>query len=197
MRVQKIQGLWFPAEDKHFCQHNCASYQNEIYQEALQHVRHKRVAVDIGAHVGIWATRFAMDFDLTYAFEPQRDNYQCLAHNVMGLPVFSMNIALGSDERRAELNNPAPYNSGAWELASSDDGSVPVRPLDSFGLLPDLIKIDTQGYEGEIIDGARETIFRAKPVLVVENNGNAKEWLGWFSGLTTVEIGNDIVAWWS
>jgi len=40
------------------------------------------------------------------------------------------------------------------------------RPLDSFRLSPDLIKIDVQGYELEVLKGGVETLAKAQAVVV-------------------------------
>jgi hypothetical protein len=42
-----------------------------------------------------------------------------------------------------------------------------VRTLDSFGFVPDLIKIDVEGYEHRVLEGATEMLQRA-PVILFE-----------------------------
>ena len=42
--------------------------------------------------------------------------------------------------------------------------------LDRFNLSPALIKLDVEGHEVPALRGARETILRSKPILVVEVN---------------------------
>jgi hypothetical protein len=44
---------------------------------------------------------------------------------------------------------------------------VPVRTLDSFGFVPDLIKIDVEGHEHRVLEGATEMLQRA-PVILFE-----------------------------
>lgn len=56
-----------------------------------------------------------------------------------------------------------------------DHISVPVRALDAFELSPDLIKVDVEGRERAVIEGALATIARSRPVLLVEGDGAAVE----------------------
>jgi FkbM family methyltransferase len=45
---------------------------------------------------------------------------------------------------------------------------VEVKTLDSFGLLPSAIKVDVEGGSYQVLRGARETLLRCQPVLLVE-----------------------------
>jgi FkbM family methyltransferase len=45
-----------------------------------------------------------------------------------------------------------------------------VLPIDQLGLSPELIKIDAEGFELAIVKGSMETVRRARPYLLLENN---------------------------
>lgn len=45
---------------------------------------------------------------------------------------------------------------------------VEVKTLDSFGLLPSAIKVDVEGVSYQVLLGAKETLLRCQPVLLVE-----------------------------
>lgn len=54
------------------------------------------------------------------------------------------------------------------DLLSVDRQGVTVARLDDFGLAPDVIKIDVQGLEWEVVQGARETIATHRPAMMIE-----------------------------
>ena len=50
---------------------------------------------------------------------------------------------------------------------------VPMRTLDSFGLQNvDYIKLDVEGFELFVLEGARETLLRCRPVVTVEQKAH-------------------------
>jgi FkbM family methyltransferase len=55
-----------------------------------------------------------------------------------------------------------------FRIASFD---VPILPIDELGIDPRWMKIDVQGTAPAVIRGARDTINRSRPVLMVESDG--------------------------
>jgi FkbM family methyltransferase len=50
---------------------------------------------------------------------------------------------------------------------------VEVRTADSFALRPDVMKIDVEGAELEVLEGARETLQQARPIILIERGAKA------------------------
>lgn len=46
---------------------------------------------------------------------------------------------------------------------------VAVKPLDALGLLPDVIKLDVQGFEHAVLLGGREALAKTRPFTILEN----------------------------
>ena len=51
--------------------------------------------------------------------------------------------------------------------------AVDILPLDELNLNPDIIKIDTEGYDYEVLMGMKITIERCRPVILIEYNPDA------------------------
>jgi len=136
--------------------------------------------VDIGANIGftaLTAGRRVGDGGTVLAFEPHPDNLRALRTNVAlnpELTVRIIDVALGAEEGEAQMTEHAARNPGGHRISAEAGGhTVRVRTLDSVlaeypELRPDLIKIDTEGFEAHVLPGARETLRRHRPVVFLE-----------------------------
>lgn len=130
-----------------------------IYRQGL-----KGVAVDAGASVGNHALWFAAVCGLrVVAFEPLV--YEQLLRNValngLGKQIRVQAVALG-----ASAGTATPLGRGQLEPGQ---GSVPVEPLDGFELADvALLKVDVEGMEADVLEGALDTIRRCEPLIFAE-----------------------------
>ncbi len=69
----------------------------------------------------------------------------------------------------AEWLNPERMANFDPDLLEIQKHRIEVRTLDSYGLAPDIIKIDVQGHEEAVIRGGLETVARSQPVLIIED----------------------------
>ena len=159
--------LAFPDSDRHFARKD--GYQARLIDHALPHCRALRLAVDVGAHVGLITRKMLNHFDRVVCFEPQPENYACLRRNIDPLRTIAHRLAVSDVAGVLSMENPAPHNSGAWECRPYDgNGQIDAARLDWFGLAPDLIKYDVQGHEMQALSGSKETLLAFKPVVIVE-----------------------------
>jgi FkbM family methyltransferase len=135
------------------------------------------LVADVGANVGQYIETLRANgyTGQIVAFEPLSHAYQLL----VGKPgVTAHRVAIGSETGETTINVSKDSQCSSL-LATSDtllqaapqsayisEETVPVRTLDSFGLDADWVKIDTQGYEREAINGGKETLRKARGVEV-------------------------------
>lgn len=154
--------------------------------------------VDVGANNGNFAVEFSHlvgDEGKVHSFEPQRIIYYQLCGNVFmnGLDnVYCHNVAIGDKNGFVYMEKPdymskESVNFGDVRIKKPNDDMVIVdlKRLDDYDFQDVVfIKIDVQGYESFVIDGALATIQKHRPYLFVEfeehllvENGSSEELL--------------------
>ena len=137
------------------------------------------IAVDVGAHQGIFAFALAEFADRVVAFEPNPD-YASFARWMLRGRAEVHELALSDAPGRRSFYVPLSDEGSILHLAGSlkrthsqfrriKSYEVEVRTLDDFGLLDvRFLKADVEGSEREVLDGARATINRDRPVILLE-----------------------------
>lgn len=139
------------------------------------------VVVEAGANFGAHTVAMAQMVGpegAIYAFEPQRLIYQILTANVAINSlnnVTTLHAGLGAEMgsiRVPTLDPTRGQNFGGFSISGHPAGEeVPVATVDSMGLDQcGMIKVDVEGMEYQVLEGARATIARLKPALYVEND---------------------------
>ena len=141
------------------------------------------VFIDIGANVG-WYTMLASTIigenGKIHAFEPRRPIVDYLQRSVTinGLDKLITVHPIGlSNEAKSEILmwGATSDNGGSASFARNDVSpqmvcqTIEVRSLDSLNLpRVDVIKIDVEGAEPLVVEGARATIERDRPIILTE-----------------------------
>lgn len=126
-----------------------------------------RTCIDAGASYGFLSVGFSRVFEQVISFEINPKVYPHLEKNISTFDnIKSHNIGLYNQDTEVKINQP---NSSGQNRISSNGVKVKVNTLDSFNIQNvDLIKIDVEGSEDKLIEGAKKTITKYKPVLVIE-----------------------------
>lgn len=130
--------------------------------------------VDVGASIGAWSVFVAEKGNKVYAFEPSPKAYRILVKNARDYPnIQPFPYALGDRDAIGKVGFSAYSVGGAvnkdFNLPGGGTAEIAIRSLDSLNLSNiGVIKIDTEGYETPILVGAKETIEREKPRLIIE-----------------------------
>jgi FkbM family methyltransferase len=155
---------------------------------------------DIGANVGfcsIISARMVAPGGQVISFEPLPENVAALRHNAAinhfsHVTVFETALS----DRDGEMSF-AMSERPTWGKLHSisvppdrhlNDIKVSVRRLDSLVdeadlPFPQIIKMDVEGAENDVLEGARETLRRGRPVLLIELHGTGAQVLQTLSQL--------------
>jgi FkbM family methyltransferase len=164
---------------------------SEIYEPIVRQMLSpclSEVVVDIGANIGVhtvWLSRKVGPSGVVLAVEPERTNFTILNLNkrINNLSnVIPIMLALGADSGEAQVLVPRPSVMGQVTTISSSTLSKPsvvtvdCETLDdvilAFGVSQvSAIKIDVEGAELGVIQGAEQTIMKFRPRLVIEAHG--------------------------
>jgi FkbM family methyltransferase len=170
--------------------------------------------IDVGANIGYFSclmSKLAGPAGKVLAIEPEPQNLKLLEQNIKINELTNVTVhpcALGAGEGSAMLGLYKPSNRGRHSLLEKDAKErikVPVRTLDDVardsGINAgswSLVKIDVEGYEGFVIDGAKETLPRIEtlvmefsPAILKNAGGDPASTLrvltGYFSRLYRIE----------
>ena len=163
--MKNYNGMWLPDGDTFF--QNRPDYEGHDYSILKPYLNQRRVAVDIGAHVGYWSRRLVNDFEYVYAFEAELEHAQCLKLNVEADNFEMHNIAVS--DRLGTVNFTRNIDNSGMSHVSDQGEEIFCQRLDHWHLENlDLIKIDVEGHELQVLQGAAANILRNRPVLFVE-----------------------------
>lgn len=157
------------------------------YQRLLQADRPPEIFLDVGANFGTHSLLFASQGVRTIAFEPNAlcHAYAAAAHAMNGLDLQIEAVAIGAHDGEVELVFP---EGETWLGSISGDvigalrhgpdatasQKVPLRRLDHYAETVRgkriLLKIDVEGSEAAVIQGASTLLAQSKPDILFESN---------------------------
>ena len=141
--------------------------------------------IDVGANIGTHSVYFSKKCSkgTTFAIEPQLHISQILSTNLLFNGCFNVvpiRAACGSEEKELRILNINPFegqkvNYGEFKVTDNGNNGIHTNciTLDSFmkyGIPFHLIKLDVEGLEVEVLNGAVNLINLFKPMLYIEFN---------------------------
>ena len=164
-------------------------YQRELAALLRRRLPSAAVCVDGGAHIGVISVLLASLCPVghVYAFEPAPETSDFLEHNLTANGITNVSVermALYREDGEINLVFDESYPGGS-HIGEGKCRVITCR-LDSWaasrGLTRlDFLKLDVEGAEPAVLDGAEETLRRFQPLTVVECNPVALPRLGGIS----------------
>ncbi len=163
------------------------AYEWGVKQFVYKHVNDYNLFIDVGANIGTYSILFANKGLHGFAFEPVVSNYEALTRNIhlnkFEDRVTTFPFALGIKEGTAEFTFD-PINTGASHLSENSDfledvvnpefENIKIKSFDSIeptlNIKPDdkvFIKIDVEGMEEKVLNGATKFLSKHKNILIV------------------------------
>jgi FkbM family methyltransferase len=189
---QTKEGHWVLVHDTHISrwveQHGRLDCDGQTLPRILEIIKPGDTVIDVGAFIGDHTAAYLRrvgEKGRVLAFEPNPDAFECLKRNCPEAEAY--NVALGEkDNFRLGLLH-CDLNAGASSLCGESYGHpVEISSIDKnlcdwgkwFIDSVNLIKIDVEGYEMKVLRGAKNTIEKFHPHLVIEINHGALQRAG-------------------
>jgi FkbM family methyltransferase len=169
-------GWWLPDEETHLQRMldlGRGTYQATQRTMSLQGLPKGGIAIDVGSNVGLWLRDLCTEFDYVYAIEPIEDFRQCIERNCTQTQKYLLVDAVLQDRQgwvdmvRVQGNAGHTHvgeGSGSYWATTLDQLLAELHPPDRIAY----IKIDCEGRELEVVQGAKQTILRDRPRICVE-----------------------------
>ncbi|MCL2358988.1 MAG: FkbM family methyltransferase [Nitrososphaerota archaeon] len=158
----------------------------------LNNIQNGDVVYDIGANIGLYSlavSTFNID-SVVYAFEPNPETFAKLSANLTlnktSDNIKPLQIAIGNTDSESDFMISSQHERSSFYPFGATFGNarvkkivkVTVERIDSLIghlLPPQHIKIDAEGSESIILEGAQETIRKYKPILYIEPHSTEQE----------------------
>lgn len=140
-------------------------YKNQYHIELI---KDGDIVVDGGANVGMFSVVVARAYPsaIIYAFEPTPATFKILLENIKPYPnVKAFNCALGETNGMTSIIQEGSFGEGSHV----GEGGIPIeaKTVDSLGIPMNFLKMDVEGYEGNVLRGAVETIKKNNPIIAM------------------------------
>lgn len=142
--------------------------------------------LDVGAFIGTHTlafSKFTGESGKVYSFEPRKEIFTILSENItqnncinttafnIGLAEKEYTLSLEALDVDRELNYGGLEIDGLVSAVGPDNYQMKVSTIDSLGIDKiDVIKIDAEGMEVRVLEGAVKSIMRNRPIIFAECN---------------------------
>ena len=170
--MQLVDGFFIPDGDlpKHHIAESVVQHDAILNQKVLEYTTTRRHMIDVGGNVGRWSVDFAKHFDTVSAFEPAPYHIECFEKNCASYPNIKLYpYGLSNSNKKGNLEVAVEHHLGSTRVVPSDNGVIELKTLDEHNFEDvDVLKVDVEGLEIDVLQGAEKTIAKCKPIIVIE-----------------------------
>lgn len=152
-------------------------FEEDILRELQPYIKKNAVILDIGANIGnhsiYWVVR--SNAKKIYSFEPVKDTFKILKKNVeineLSEKIKILNIGLSDKKINGSVSLYVQNNIGGTHVKQNGNGTLLLEKLDNIKIAEDVVdfvKIDVEGHEFQVLQGAEETLKKYKPTIFIE-----------------------------
>lgn len=150
-------------------------FEGSLLRKLDAYIPEGAVILDVGANIGNHTVYWAMQnkVERVYSFEPLKETYDMLCKNIkindLKDKVQALNIGLSDEKTCAKIQHFDARNISGTSINESTDGDLEVDRLDNIKFEEeriDFVKIDVEGHEIKVLNGAKETFLKYKPKYV-------------------------------
>lgn len=157
----------------------CMFYEQEILEDLDKYLTQESVVLDIGANIGNHSVYWGKVTNVkkVFSFEPTDVIFKILEKNIeinnLTEKITIYNIGLGNKNTNGKIASFNIGNVGATGIKEDISGDITIKKLDDIEEIKseriDFVKIDVEGFEKNILDGAIETITKNRPIVFIES----------------------------
>ena len=168
--MKHYNGWWIPDadEEQHHPKH--LEHYQKLFDFIDQHTPGFEHVVDVGGNVGKWATHFAKKFKHVTVFEPEDYNIECFKLNCKNFKnIYLHEYGLSNTNAKGKLDVYIDGHLGSTRILDDEDCNIEMKTMDSLNMSNiDVLKIDVEGRELHVLEGAEQTLKRLSPLVVIE-----------------------------
>ena len=178
--IENRDGWWWPKNDVEAW--NWIPREMQAIPELVKWVPKRDLVIHAGGNCGVWSKIYSGLFTKVVTFEPDDVNFECFKRNVDEQNVEIHKAGLSDKAGFCRMvEGDGEKNAGALQIEECESG-IPMMTIDSLNLNPDLLQLDVEGFEENALKGAKKTIMRSRPIIIIEQKKLGK------NGMTDPEI---------
>ena len=176
-----IMGIYSCRENTTDFMYAFFSYENKIKSKIISTIDDFDTFIDIGACIGDYSIWLAKNNLKCFAFEPNNDNYNSLINNIelnnLTESIETYNYGLGKKTEKVFFETNITNRGYSGKYANFKEGlkeEVEIKTFDeifeNMGISYNqsiIIKIDAEGMEAEIIEGAMKSFSKIRKIFLI------------------------------